>query len=460
MGDMEEIIQCPAPAKIPPPTYYQLMQRFAPVHHHNIEKEGAAAPAKKKAMMVVATKKKKCIGGDFPNEVWAKIIERIPHVSYLIPLSMINKTLYAAIWHNHALMFAVYDQYFHWNEHAPRCIKGAMHIPRNIPVYMPADEWKIQGVPRPQIRFFNQHVAQLCRAKFLPWCSHCRAPLPPDAQGVTVIFPWGRLCYLCKVDEVFISDYELWLKYGISMNASSAPFTSTKKFIPPIIVVNKENDDDDDDDDDILGQSSKMMAKNMAKTKKKRPPPKLKLRKTGRNSKAITLQNSFFTQDANGDYTYDAPPRQGTILEWIIQEHPHVFFFTHRGTRYARCNITSNPINLAGPLMNQALNMIFFRKSDLNQIFDLNKVKALKQLRERAIVIIRAVVLRTMAQKEIAWALPWETMTPVQHRTIWERIIVKKHQRACNPMLIVYPQEWDHLNATQFQFAQAHELRG
>jgi hypothetical protein len=67
MGDMEEIIQCPAPAKIPPPTYYQLMQRFAPVHHHNIEKEGAAAPDKKKAMMVVATKKKEMHRRRFPK---------------------------------------------------------------------------------------------------------------------------------------------------------------------------------------------------------------------------------------------------------------------------------------------------------------------------------------------------------------------------------------------------------
>lgn len=437
-------------------SYGQLMQRFAPSLHHPIREE---AEVLKKPIIIVIAKKKKCVGCDFPIEVWAKIIERIPHVSYLIPLSMMNTTLYAAIWHNHALMFAVYEQLFHWNEYAPRCIKGAMHIPRNVPVYMPCDQWKTQGVPHDQIRLFNQHVGNLCRAKFLPWCTHCRTPLAPDAVGVTIIFPYARLCYLCKIDGFFISDYELWDKYGISLNASSATFPTKEKM--QLEATQKSDAILDDDEDDFFGGSKG--AKTLTKKKQQRPPPKLKLKKTGgRNNKAIMLQNSFYTRDANGDYTYvpiSAPSSQ-TILEFIIREHPKVFFFTHRGTRHSRCTITSNPINIAGPLMNQTLNMLFFRKSDLNKIFDLDKAKALKHLRDHSINLIRAFFARAMVKKEFAWAMPWNTMTPIKQRTIWERLIAVKHQRACNPMLIVYPGGWDHLNAAQFGYAQAHELRG
>jgi hypothetical protein len=83
------------------PVYHQLMRRFAPVRPKSAE-EIEEANKRKRLVVVVETKKKKkplaCKGGVFPVEVWAKIIHKLPHVSYLIPLSMMNTTLRAIIW--------------------------------------------------------------------------------------------------------------------------------------------------------------------------------------------------------------------------------------------------------------------------------------------------------------------------------------------------------------------------
>ena len=65
-------------------------------------------------------------------------------------------------------MRAIYDHYFHWDEHAPRAIKGAMPIPREVAFYMPDPTWHALGVPHCEVDRFNRHVAQLCRASFWP----------------------------------------------------------------------------------------------------------------------------------------------------------------------------------------------------------------------------------------------------------------------------------------------------
>jgi hypothetical protein len=79
--------------------YRELMRRFAPQ-----TKKRAVAAASPAA--VVVSKKRKAVvalrrptnGVAFPIEVWAKIIQWLPNVSFLMPLSMLNKSLRAAIW--------------------------------------------------------------------------------------------------------------------------------------------------------------------------------------------------------------------------------------------------------------------------------------------------------------------------------------------------------------------------
>jgi hypothetical protein len=44
-------------------------------------------------------------------------------------------------------MCVLFDHYFQWNENAARMIKGALHIPREVPVFMPDPRWKDEGVP-------------------------------------------------------------------------------------------------------------------------------------------------------------------------------------------------------------------------------------------------------------------------------------------------------------------------
>jgi hypothetical protein len=86
--------------------FSEMMRRFAP-------------QSKKRALPVVANivedaavsvnhakpKRKRSAGGrkpvngvSFPIEIWAKILQWLPHVSYLIPVSMLNKSLRAAVW--------------------------------------------------------------------------------------------------------------------------------------------------------------------------------------------------------------------------------------------------------------------------------------------------------------------------------------------------------------------------
>ena len=88
------------------PVFQQLMRKFAPVRPKTADEIAREEASKRKRLaeevVVVDTKKKKktlaCKGGVFPVEVWAKIIQRLPHVSYLIPLAMMNTTLRAIIW--------------------------------------------------------------------------------------------------------------------------------------------------------------------------------------------------------------------------------------------------------------------------------------------------------------------------------------------------------------------------
>lgn len=306
-----------------------------------------------------------------------------------------------------------------------------MHIPREVCLYMPDAGWKDLGVPRSEVARFNRHVGDLCRTSFWPWCTVCRTFLAPDKPGVMAIFPRARLCPTCKLDGAFISDCELWDKYHISLKRRVGFLMAS----PPAPPQKQEN---------------------VAPPKKKgapRPPSKLKMRK-GR----AAMQNPFFQPDARGaleavSFASGAALLRPTVLERLVEEK--VFFFTHRGTRQQRLAVTSEPINLMGPLMNQTLNMVFFLKTDIERAFDLAKARERKLREERAAVAIAAAVLRRAIMRDIAWALPWSTMTADTRAVVWERVSAARLHRVRVPMLPALP--WTPLNAAEFQYAQAHQ---
>jgi hypothetical protein len=81
--------------------YREMMLRFAP----QPKKRALVLPTAAIVEDAVEPKKKKRGGGrkpangaSFPIEIWAKILQWLPHISYLIPVSMLNKSLRAAIW--------------------------------------------------------------------------------------------------------------------------------------------------------------------------------------------------------------------------------------------------------------------------------------------------------------------------------------------------------------------------
>jgi hypothetical protein len=79
--------------------FREMMRRFAPqskkrVVVANIVEDATTRPKKKRS----AGGRKPVNGVSFPIEIWAKILQWLPHVSYLIPISMLNKSLRAAVW--------------------------------------------------------------------------------------------------------------------------------------------------------------------------------------------------------------------------------------------------------------------------------------------------------------------------------------------------------------------------
>ena len=143
------------------------------------------------------------------------------------------------------------------------------------------------------------------------------------------------------------------------------------------------------------------------------------------------------------------------MLQHIVDSS--VFFIAHYGTRHQRCSITSNTINLAGPLMNQRLSMLFFLKTDIERVFDLKKARALKTRRDAAVGVLGAVMLRFAASRDVRWAMPFSTMTPANRHIVWDRIVTTRQFRATNPPNIPFPPGWEPLNAVDMQYAQAHQ---
>lgn len=87
------------------PGFRELLSRFAPVRAHTAAvderppKKRHADEAPNAAVSQKKAKKPVCKGGGvFPMEVWAKIIQRLPHVAHLIPLAAVNSSLRSAIW--------------------------------------------------------------------------------------------------------------------------------------------------------------------------------------------------------------------------------------------------------------------------------------------------------------------------------------------------------------------------
>ena len=83
--------------------FSDLRRRFAP----QPKKRAAVANivVQSKEVSFNRPKKRRIAGGrkpvngvSFPIELWAKILQWLPHVSYLIPVSMLNKSLRAAVW--------------------------------------------------------------------------------------------------------------------------------------------------------------------------------------------------------------------------------------------------------------------------------------------------------------------------------------------------------------------------
>jgi hypothetical protein len=165
-------------------------------------------------------------------------------------------------------MCIIFDTYFQWNENAGRM----MRCLRDVPVFMPETEWRDNGVmtrallfvssrrmqltfplapqvPMHQVKTFNRHVADLCRANFSPWCAICKGAIAPDCIGSIAILPSKRLCPICKTDA-FISDYRLWCQYNISMKhvvgpAAMAAVSAVESELQDHHASDRDNDDDD-----------------------------------------------------------------------------------------------------------------------------------------------------------------------------------------------------------------------
>ena len=80
--------------------FREMMRRFAPQSKKraltaNIVEDAAVSQPRRKRS---AGGRKPVNGVSFPIEIWGKILQWLPHVSYLIPISMLNKSLRAAVW--------------------------------------------------------------------------------------------------------------------------------------------------------------------------------------------------------------------------------------------------------------------------------------------------------------------------------------------------------------------------
>jgi hypothetical protein len=303
-----------------------------------------------------------------------------------------------------------------------------------------------------QVKQFNTFVGSLCRTAYLPWCACCNAPISKDCAQAMAIFPGKRYCRVCKLSSLFISDLELADKYGIKLS-DRLPGEMKKVEAPP--VVSTEVDDDDDEEALNIVAPKRRQKKKAAGV---RPPPARKPSSTKRKH-----TNPFYRRDANGDWatTTITPPaedKRRTVLQFIVTSG--VFFIAHSGSRHQRCSFTSNSINLAGPLMNQRLNMLFFRMTDIEKLFDLKKARALKLRRDNAISLLGAVFMRRNAERDINWAMPFTTMTPSNRHIVWDRIVTTRQFRATNALHVMYPPGWEPLNAVDMQYAQAHQHLG
>jgi hypothetical protein len=295
-------------------------------------------------------------------------------------------------------MCIIYDTYFQWNENAGRMFRS--FIPRTVPVYMPLVEWRDGGVPLGHVKVFNRFVADLCRANFSPWCAVCRCAIPSDCSGCIVIFPSKRVCPICKTNA-FISDFRLWSQFNIGMKqlmpakaadaaaadaaAEAAAKAAAAEAAAKAAVAN--------DEDEASGDEAK---KRRVAPKKQRPPPKMK-----KPSRRRPLHAPFGVAPA-----LVAQGRR-TVLQYIIEDCPEVYYFTQSGTKHQRIAFTSDPKDLDGPMMSQRLNMIFFLKRDIERVFDLKKAAEYKKLRDNAAAVIGGAIMRLTQVRDVKWALPW-----------------------------------------------------
>jgi hypothetical protein len=291
-------------------------------------------------------------------------------------------------------MCIIYDTYFQWNENAGRMFRS--FIPRTVPVYMPLVEWRDTGVPLGHVKVFNRFVADLCRANFSPWCAVCRCSIPSDCSGCIVIFPSKRVCPICKTDA-FISDFRLWSQFNIGMKqlmpadaeasakAAEASAEAAAKAAEAAAAKAAA------DEDEASGDEAK---KRRVAPKKQRPPPKMK-KPSRRLLRAPLHAPSGVAQGRR------------TVLQYIIEDCPEVYYFTQSGTKHQRVAFTSDPKDLDGHMMSQRLNMIFFLKRDIERVFDLKKAAEYKKLRDDAAAVIGGAIMRLTQVRDVKWALPW-----------------------------------------------------
>ncbi len=387
-----------------------------------------------------------------------------------------------------------------WNMNAARMIKNALPIPREVPVFMPDPKWKEEGVPMMYVDRFNRYVANLCRSTFAPCCNYCGHPIAPDCTRTMTITQLGlRFCNVCKVDA-FVSDYELFIKYDISMKhrfgcAVAAPSdikeddasSKGKKKLSAACASDEQSTDEASTGEDDVKKKSKKKLKNAPKTKKEkrvkvkkapaaRPPPKIK-KMTVQSKKRAASHNPFYRRDANGYWerallgsssvfsstAAAALPKYPTVFERIMNGRdnsgPEIFFIANTGAHRQRCEFTSSPINLAGTAMEGRLNMLFFLTADVHKVFDLKRAYDIKLRKDAARSLLGAIILRRISTRDITWALPWSGMTPVKKHLIWDRIISTRHSRTTNPQHIMYPGGWEPLSSSEMQMAQARQYR-
>ena len=100
--------------------------------------------------------------------------------------------------------------------------------------------------------------------------------------------------------------------------------------------------------------------------------------------------------------------------------------------------------------------MLFFLKTDLDKVFDLEAARAIKARKDAARAYIGKWIVARMTTRDITWVKEW---TDATRFLVWDRIINTRLFRIAHPQQIMYPAGWEPLGGEEMRQAQAHQFR-